>query len=87
MSTTAPAVPERLRPDALTEILRGEGHDVRVTDVELTPVGTGQMASSLRVRPTYADPPPELPRTFVAKLPGSEATRGTRTATVGASSR
>ncbi len=77
MTSTEASVPESLTAAALTAILRGEGHDVEVTAVEVAPVGTGQMASSLRVRPTYAETPTDLPATFVAKLPGSEATRGT----------
>lgn len=55
--------------DRLTEVLRAEGHAVDVTDLAVEPVGTGQMAGSLRLTPTYAGPT-DLPATFVAKVPG-----------------
>lgn len=59
-----------LSPERLTAALRAEGHDVTVADVELSPVGTGQMGTSYRVRPTYEGDPGGLPETFVAKVPG-----------------
>lgn len=59
-----------LTPERLTAVLRGEGHDVTVTELGVAPVGTGQMGSSFRLVPTYAGDPAGLPPTFVAKVPG-----------------
>lgn len=57
--------------ERLTEVLRGEGHDVVVSAVAVEPVGTGQMGASYRLTPTYAGAGGgDLPATFVAKVPG-----------------
>ncbi|MDL9937861.1 phosphotransferase [Gordonia sp. ABSL1-1] len=62
-----PVTPEGLTPEWLTVLLRTHGHDVEVTSVGHTPVGTGQMAGSFRLTPTYTQPN-ALPPTLIAKL-------------------
>lgn len=59
-----------LTPDGLTSLLRTEGHEATVTALQVEPVGTGQMGTSLRLVPSYAGDRGELPSSFVAKLPG-----------------
>ncbi len=67
-----------LTPERLTAVLQGEGHDVRVTELGVTPIGTGQMGSSFRLVPAYAGVADGLPATFVAKVPGGDpASRAT----------
>ena len=48
-------------------MLRGAGHDVTVTDVVATPVGTGQMGASFRLRLTIEGDEGGLPSTMVGK--------------------
>lgn len=46
-----------------------------VSDVAVTPVGTGQMCDSVRLRLTYdGTPPPDAPGTVIAKLPAADPT-------------
>ena len=59
-----------ITPERLTEALRGEGHDVTVTELDVAPIGTGQMGTSYRLTPTYAGDHGGLPATLVAKVPG-----------------
>jgi len=59
-----------LTPERLTDVLRSEGHDVTVTALGVEPIGTGQMASSFRLVPTYEGNVGDLPSTLVAKVPG-----------------
>lgn len=67
-ATTIPTRPEELTAEWLTAALRAAGNDgVTVTQVDATPVGSGQMAGSYRLSLTYAEPNP-LPATMVAKL-------------------
>jgi len=55
-------------PDWLTDLLRASGFDeAHVVEVDATPVGTGQMASSYRLALRHATPC-RLPDTMVAKL-------------------
>lgn len=56
-----------LTPQWLTALLQAHGHETVVTAVEATPIGSGQMAGSYRLRPVYADAG-GLPATLVAKL-------------------
>ncbi len=60
--------PDQLTTEWLTAALRSEDHDVTVTHLDVTAVGTGQMGESFRLRVTY-DGPTDLPSTMVAKLP------------------
>lgn len=47
------------------------GHSVEVTSVAVEPIGTGQMASSLRVTPEYVDPA-DNPPSVVVKLASTD---------------
>lgn len=62
----------------LTRALAASGHldGERVTEVTLTPIGTGQMSESLRLNLRY-DRATKLPRTMVAKLPAASETSRT----------
>jgi hypothetical protein len=79
MSTDAPLsiadAPEALTPDWLTAALAASGvtDGAAVTDVDLTPVGTGQMCDSVRLRLTFDRPTP-APTTIIAKLPAADPT-------------
>lgn len=57
-------------PDAgrVTQLLQDAGHDVTVTGVDASPVGTGQMGASFRLHLTYDGDPGPLPPTLVAKV-------------------
>lgn len=48
------------------------GHDASVTSALIEPIGTGQMASSLRVRPTYAHASASTPSSFVLKMASND---------------
>jgi hypothetical protein len=62
-----PTGPEDISASWITQILQSAGHDVAIRDVVVEPIGTGQMASSLRVTPTYTDPA-DAPRSMVVKI-------------------
>ena len=66
--------PGQLTPDWLTQALAGVLDGAAVADVSLTPVGTGQMCDSVRLRLTYGGPvPPGAPPSVIAKLPAADA--------------
>jgi aminoglycoside/choline kinase family phosphotransferase len=67
--------PEALTAAWLTNALRASGQltDESVNGVEPTPVGTGQMCDSVRLRLDY-DRPTDAPTTMVAKLPAADET-------------
>ena len=70
------ATPDDLTPGWLTEALRAGGAlgpAVQVAAVEPTPIGTGQMCDSLRLRLDY-EGEPGGPATVVAKLPAADPT-------------
>lgn len=67
--------PEALRPDRLTELLRGAGHEVTVSAVTAEPVGTGQMAASYRLTLSFAGDPGGIPSTLVGKIARGPADR------------
>jgi hypothetical protein len=63
-----------LTPDRISSALRAGGSlaaDVSVVDVEATQVGTGQMASCVRLGLRF-DGPTEMPATIVAKIPATD---------------
>ena len=65
--------PEQLTPAWLTEALAGVLGDAAVTDASATPVGTGQMCDSVRLRLAYDGPVPQgAPETVIAKLPAAD---------------
>lgn len=67
--------PEALTPEWLTAALDQGGllAGASVVDVEVVPIGTGQMCDSVRLTVTY-DGPTDAPATFVAKLPAADET-------------
>src|SRR5262249_48492421 len=46
--------------------------DADVTDVDVTPVGTGQTGATYRIAVTYGANPAGLPMTFVIKMPAQD---------------
>ncbi len=66
--------PAAVTPEWVTAVLRSAGHDVTVTAVETTRVGTGQMAHNERFTLTYAGDPGGAPRTIVGKFPSTDPT-------------
>ncbi|MGZ6906035.1 MAG: hypothetical protein ACXVJ7_00005, partial [Acidimicrobiia bacterium] len=66
-SLTIADTPGALTPDWLTRALARNGviEDAAVTDVDITPVGTGQMCDSVRLRLTY-DRPTLAPPSMIA---------------------
>lgn len=66
--------PEALTTDWLTAVLAEQLDGGRVTAVDASPVGTGQMCDSLRLRLTYEGAPDTAPSTVVAKLPAADPT-------------
>ena len=79
---TAPAVwrPEDVDAPWLTTVLRDAGAigEQRVVDIDTAPVGTGQMADSVRLRLTYDAPAPRAPDSVVGKFtPADETSRAT----------
>lgn len=59
--------PPSLTPDRITAHLRDAGHAVTVSDVEASPVGTGQMAACFRLRLDFAGDDGGLPSTMIGK--------------------
>lgn len=57
-----------LSPTWLTEALQEAGFTATVREVEVQSIGTGQMASSYRIRPAYEGDRGSAPETIVAKL-------------------
>ena len=76
--STLPDRPELLDAAWLTGVLREHGHDVRVAGLDRSPVGTGQMGVSVRLRVELDGDPAavaSLPDSFVVKLPGADEAR------------
>lgn len=69
MSTPIPGRPTDVTPEWLSAALSAHGVVVRVTEVDIVPVGTGQTGATYRIAATYAANPAGLPDTFVVKLP------------------
>ncbi|MCV7226224.1 phosphotransferase family protein [Mycolicibacterium komossense] len=69
MTTTAaiPASPAEVTSTWLSAVLGAD-----ITEVTVTPVGTGQTGATYRVTATYADPQAALPETMIVKLPSQE---------------
>lgn len=65
--------PDGLTPAWLSEVLGGAGvlDEARITAVDATPIGTGQMCDSLRLRLSY-DRETAAPPTMIAKLPAAD---------------
>lgn len=79
MSAQEHLIPQGLGTADLTRLLRQAGHQMSVESVEVTPIGTGQMAGSYRLRLTYSTDhghSGSLPASMVAKVPaGTEERR------------
>ena len=76
MAAPDPAIvtdPAEVTPAWLTEVLRGAGHDVTVTEVDTEPVGTGQMAHNERFTLRYDGDAGDAPATLVGKFPSPNA--------------
>ena len=77
------SAPDDVTPEWLSEVLHAAGElpeDSRVTDIEATPVGTGQVGDSIRFTLTYEGTPG--PPTVVGKFPAADETsRGAAAAT------
>lgn len=73
-------------PEAVTDLLsqRTEWSDLRVTDVQQAPVGTGQMASSYRLTLQYAARPAGAPSSVIAKVSSTDPTSRQMGAATGA---
>ena len=67
--------PELITPEWLTAALRSAGHDVTITAVTHSAVGTGHMGASYRCEVTYDGEAHGLPDSFVAKLPAPDENR------------
>jgi len=66
-----PSDPAQLTPAWLTNVLESAGLDASVADLDVTAIGTGQMATSLRLLPTYRQPS-LAPASFVLKIASSD---------------
>jgi hypothetical protein len=74
-TTLLPDGPHDLTVDWLVTAFERTGRDgVDVRAVEVTPIGTGQTGATYRLAVDYARPPPDLPPTFVVKLPSQDPT-------------
>jgi aminoglycoside phosphotransferase (APT) family kinase protein len=60
-----------LTPEFLTRALTARLGGAHVTSVQATPIGTGQVSDSFRLRLT-CDRPPDMPETLVAKIPAAD---------------
>lgn len=69
MSVPIPGRPTDVTPEWLSAALSAGGDVVRVTSVDVVPVGTGQTGATYRIAATYAANPTGLPDSFVVKLP------------------
>ena len=64
-----------MAPERLTSSLHASGSlpsGVAVTDIDATPVGTGQMASCVRLALRFDGEPGGMPSTIVAKIPAAD---------------
>jgi Ecdysteroid kinase-like family len=71
VTRTAVSGERGLTPEFLTHALAAHLDGARVTAVQATPVGTGQVSDSCRLRLAY-DRPMALPETLVAKVPAAD---------------
>ena len=75
--TTTLRPEEQLTPERVQSMLRISPHiegaaGIEVASVSAEPVGTGQMATSVRLTLDYASAPAGAPRTVVAKVPSTD---------------
>ncbi|WP_245233946.1 phosphotransferase family protein [Mycobacterium sp. PS03-16] len=74
MQALIPGRPAEVTPQWLSTVLSIDGAPVGVAAVDVTPVGTGQTGATYRLSVTYTDAHPDLPATFVVKLPSQDET-------------
>jgi len=67
-SLAIPASPADLTSEWIEHVLRHAGYDSVVANVHVAPIGTGQMASSLRVAIDYTHGPADAPESVVVKI-------------------
>ncbi len=60
---------DEITPDWVSQILKTKGHDVRVSFITPSPIGTGQVGATFRLSLDYTGDSGLAPRTLVAKLP------------------
>jgi hypothetical protein len=64
--------PADITPDWVTALLRAQGHDVSISRVSATPIGTGQVGATYRFALTYADDQGAAPASLVGKFPSND---------------
>lgn len=63
---------DEITADWLTEMLRGKGHEVTIAAIESSPIGTGQVGATYRIRLRFEGDSNGFPPTIVAKLPSND---------------
>jgi hypothetical protein len=74
ISMSIPRYPDDITCEWLSSVLSSDHTSVRVSDVDVAAVGTGQTGATYRVSVSYAGDPGELPDSFVIKLPAQDDT-------------
>jgi hypothetical protein len=69
-----PRFPGDITREWLSTVLSSDGTHVRVLDLDMGAIGTGQTGATYRVSVSYADGTEGLPDTFVIKLPAQDDT-------------
>lgn len=69
-----PRHPADVTPAWLSAVLSERGEPVEIRDVDVIAIGTGQTGATYRISATYSSKRPNLPETFVIKLPASDDT-------------
>ena len=69
-----PRNPGDITREWLSTVLSSDGTPVRVVDVDVDAIGTGQTGATYRVSVSYGDGTETLPDTFVIKLPAQDDT-------------
>jgi Phosphotransferase enzyme family len=69
-----PRHPGDITCDWLSAVLSSDDTPVRVSEVDVAAIGTGQTGATYRVSVSYADDAGSLPDTFVIKLPAQDDT-------------
>ncbi|EME19696.1 phosphotransferase family protein [Rhodococcus triatomae] len=69
-----PGSPEQVTPEWLGAVLAATDDRVIVDAVDITPVGTGQTAATYHLAVRYRRRGPDIPDTFVLKLPSQDLT-------------
>jgi len=67
-----PKVASDITAEWADTVLTHAGYDVAISEVAVSPIGTGQMADSLRVVPDYSSVTPSAPSTFVVKMASND---------------